>query len=165
MGATMTLSIDARIASPNARFGLVFGKIGIVTEACASWFLPRLVGPAQALEWTYCADIFDAQKALRGGLVRSVVPPEKLLDEVVQLAQRFVRNKSPASIALMRQMMLRDSATDPETANKIESLAMSTPVLTTARKGLPRFWRSAILSTRGSPVQGCRRSILVGDRW
>ncbi len=108
----MTLSMDARIASSNARFGFVFGKIGIVPEACSSWFLPWLVGLAQALEWTYCADIFDAQEALRGGLVRSVVPPEKLLDEVVQLAQRFVRNKSPASIALMRQMMLRDSATD-----------------------------------------------------
>ncbi|WP_296444297.1 crotonase/enoyl-CoA hydratase family protein [Rhodoferax sp. UBA5149] len=139
IGATMTLSMDARIASSSAKFGFVFGKIGIVPEACSSWFLPRLVGLAQALEWVYTADIFDAQEALRGGLVRSVVAPENLLDEAYQLAQRFVRRKSPVSIALMRQMMLRNSTTDPVTAHRIESLAMFYTSIGDGKEGVASF--------------------------
>jgi enoyl-CoA hydratase/carnithine racemase len=67
IGATMTLAMDVRLASDKARIGFVFGKIGIVPEACSSWFLPRIVGIAQALEWTYSADIIDAEEARRGG--------------------------------------------------------------------------------------------------
>jgi enoyl-CoA hydratase/carnithine racemase len=64
-----------------ARLGFVFGRLGITPEACSSWFLPRVVGMQQALEWVYSADIFDAEEALRGGLVRSVCSPEDLLEE------------------------------------------------------------------------------------
>ena len=53
IGATMTLAMDIRLASEKARIGFVFGKIGIVPEACSSWFLPRIVGISQALEWVY----------------------------------------------------------------------------------------------------------------
>ena len=60
IGATMTLAMDVRLASEKARIGFVFGKIGIVPEACSTWFLPRIVGISQALEWVYGADIFDA---------------------------------------------------------------------------------------------------------
>ncbi len=48
IGATMTLPMDIRIASDKARIGFVFGRIGIVPEACSSWFLPRVVGLSQA---------------------------------------------------------------------------------------------------------------------
>ncbi len=139
IGATMTLGMDARIASTSARFGFVFGKIGIVPEACSSYLLPRLVGLAQALEWVYAADIFDAEEALRGGLVRSVVEPPDLLDAAYALAQRFVRNKSPVSIALTRQMMLRNSRTDPLTAHKIESLAMFYSSIGAGKEGVASF--------------------------
>src|SRR6218665_3340042 len=81
IGATMTLAMDIRLASEQARIGFVFGKIGIVPEACSSWFLPRIVGIQQALEWVYTADIFDAQEALRGRLVKAVYPAEQLLEE------------------------------------------------------------------------------------
>jgi enoyl-CoA hydratase/carnithine racemase len=74
VGATMTLPMDIRLASEKARIGFVFGKVGIVPEACSSWFLPRIVGISQALEWVYSADIFDAEEARRGGLVRAVYP-------------------------------------------------------------------------------------------
>ena len=67
IGATMTLAMDIRMVSEKARIGFVFGKLGIVPEACSSWFLPRLVGPQQALEWVLSAEIFDAAEALRGG--------------------------------------------------------------------------------------------------
>ncbi|WP_199698881.1 enoyl-CoA hydratase-related protein [Oleomonas cavernae] len=75
IGATMTLAMDFRLASEKARIGFVFGRLGVVMEACSSWFLPRVVGLQQALEWTYSADIFDADEARRGGLVKSVLAP------------------------------------------------------------------------------------------
>ncbi len=75
IGATMTLAMDIRLASEKARIGFVFGKIGIVPEACSSWFLPRIVGISQALEWIYGADIFDAVEAQRSGLVKKAVAP------------------------------------------------------------------------------------------
>lgn len=139
IGATMTLAMDARIASTSARFGFVFGRIGIVPEACSSWYLPRIVGLAQALEWVYSADIFDAQEALRGRLVRSVESPENLLDQAYALANRFVRAKSPVSIALTRQMMLRNGATSPTEAHRIESLAMFYTSIGDGKEGVAAF--------------------------
>lgn len=125
IGSTMILAADMRLASEQARFGFVFGKIGIVPESCATWFLPRLVGMAQALEWVYDADVFDAQEALRGGLVKAVVPPSELLDEAYRRARRFVDNRSPVGVALTRQMMYRNAALEhPLEAHKIESLAV-----------------------------------------
>jgi enoyl-CoA hydratase/carnithine racemase len=139
IGATMTLSMDVRIASSSARFGFVFGKIGIVPEACSSFFLPRLVGTAQALEWLYSAEIFDAEEALRGRLVRNVVPPEKLLDSAHELAGRFVKDRSPISVALTRQMVLRNSAADPVAAHRIESLSMFYTSIGDGKEGVASF--------------------------
>jgi enoyl-CoA hydratase/carnithine racemase len=125
IGATMTLAMDFRLASEKARIGFVFGKIGIVPEACSSWFLPRLVGISQALEWTYCADIIDAHEAQRGGLVKAVYAPEALLAEAYKLAHRIVDNRSPVAVALTRQMLYRNAAQPhPLEAHKIESLAV-----------------------------------------
>ena len=64
IGATMTLGMDLRLASTKARIGFVFGRLGIVPEAASSWFLPRIVGIQQALEWVYAADILTAEQAL-----------------------------------------------------------------------------------------------------
>ena len=81
IGATMTLAMDVRMVSEKARMGFVFGKLGITPEACSTWFLPRLVGMPQALEWVLSADIFGAEEGHRGGLFRSVHAPETLLDD------------------------------------------------------------------------------------
>ena len=81
IGATMTLPMDIRLASSEAHIGFVFSRRGIVMEAASSWFLPRLVGPQQALEWVYSGRVFNADEALRGGLVRSVHAPGDLLPE------------------------------------------------------------------------------------
>jgi len=125
IGATMICAMDFRIASEKARIGFVFGKIGITLEACSSWFLPRIVGIEQALEWTYSADIFDAEEAKRGGLVRSVVAPDQLLPEAYKLARRFVENRSAVGTALTRQMIYRNSAQPhPMDAHKVDSLAI-----------------------------------------
>jgi len=122
IGVTMQLPMDIRIASENARFGFVFSQRGIVPEAASSWFLPRIVGISQALEWCYSGRVFAAQEALAGRLVSRVVPPEQLLPTARELARSFIDKTAPVSIALIRQMMWRMlGADDPMEAHKIDS--------------------------------------------
>ena len=122
VGVTMQLAMDIRIASDKAKFGFVFSRRGIVPEACSSWFLPKIVGIQQALDWCYSGRVFDAQEALRGRLVQDVVAPEDLLPRAYALAAEIRDNTAPVSIALIRQMMWRVSALDdPMEAHKIDS--------------------------------------------
>lgn len=126
IGATMTLPMDVRLCSTHARFGFVFARRGIVPEAASSWFLPRLVGMSQALEWTMTGRIFEAEEALAGGLVRSTHPPDFLKAAAHALAVEIVQNTAPVSIALTRQMLWRLSAADhPMAAHRIDSAAIA----------------------------------------
>jgi enoyl-CoA hydratase/carnithine racemase len=125
VGATMTLPMDVRLAAEGAKIGFVFGRLGIVPEACSSWFLPRLVGIPQALEWIYSAEPFDAAEAVRGRLVKAAVPAAQLLDEARKLAHRFIDQRSPVATALARQMIYRNAAQPhPIEAHRVDSLAM-----------------------------------------
>ena len=122
IGMTMQLAMDIRIASENARFGFVFSRRGIVPEAASSFFLPRIVGIAQALEWCYSGRVFDAQEALHGRLVSKVVNADVLLAEAHKLAVEIRDNTAPVSIALIRQMMWRGLGMDhPMEAHKVDS--------------------------------------------
>lgn len=125
VGITMQLPMDIRLASDNARFGFVFARRGIVPEACSSWFLPRLVGISQALEWCYSGRVFDAQEALAGGLVRSVHPQGELMDVARALAGEIADNTSAVSVAMTRAMMWRlPSGDHPMAAHRIDSRAI-----------------------------------------
>jgi enoyl-CoA hydratase/carnithine racemase len=140
IGATMTLAMDVRLASEQARIGFVFGRIGITPEACSTWFLPRIVGISQALEWVYSADILDAHAALQGGLVKAVHAPGQLLEEAHRLAHRFVDNRSPVATALARQMLYRNSAlAHPLEAHRIDSLAMFYASVGDGKEGVQSF--------------------------
>lgn len=122
IGVTMQLPMDIRIASEDARFGFVFSRRGIVPEAASSWFLPRLVGISQALEWTYSGRVFSAQEALAGRLVSKVVPAAELIPTARAIAKDIVDNTAPVSVALIRQMMWRMlGADDPMEAHKVDS--------------------------------------------
>src|SRR5216683_2111467 len=122
VGVTMQLAMDVRLASENARFGFVFSQRGIVPEAASSWFLPRIVGIAQALEWCYTGRVFPAQEALAGRLVSKVVPPDDLLPTARALAKEIAAKTAPVSVALIRQMMWRMmGADDPMEAHKVDS--------------------------------------------
>lgn len=122
IGVTMQLPMDIRIASDNARFGFVFSQRGIVPEAASSWFLPRLVGISQALEWCYSGRVFPAQEALAGHLVSKVVAPDQLIPTARELARSFIDKTAPVSIALIRQQMWRlMGADDPMEAHKVDS--------------------------------------------
>ncbi len=140
IGATMTLPMDVRLASDKARIGFVFGRIAVVPEACSTWFLPRIVGMQQALDWIYSADILTPQQALEGRLVKAVVPHEQLLAEAHQLAHRWIDGRSPVSLALMRQMLLRNSAcAHPRDAHAVESLAMLQTSRHDGKEGVAAF--------------------------
>ncbi len=125
IGATMQLAMDIRLASDNARFGFVFARRGIVPEAASSWFLPKIVGISQALEWCMTGRVFGAQEALAGGLVRSVHAPADLLAEAQKLAREIADNTSPVAVAMTRAMLWRLSAEDhPMDAHRIDSRAI-----------------------------------------
>jgi enoyl-CoA hydratase/carnithine racemase len=122
IGVTMQLAMDVRIASEAARFGFVFSRRGIVPEAASSWFLPRIVGIAQALSWCYSGKVFDAQEALAGRLVSEVVKPEELLPRARAIAKEIVDNTAPVSVALIRHMMWKMLGADhPMEAHKVDS--------------------------------------------
>ena len=125
IGATMQLPMDIRLASANARFGFVFARRGVVNEACSSWFLPRIVGTGQALEWVMTGRVFDAEEALRGGLVRSIHQPDELLPAARKLAREIADNTSAVSVALCRQLIWKSWGEDhPMAAHRMESKAL-----------------------------------------
>ena len=125
VGATMTLPMDIRIASTQAKFGLVFARRGIVPEACSSWFLPRIVGISKALEWSYSGRVFGAEEAKDGGLVSEIVPPESLLERATEIAREIAVHTSAVSVTMTRQMMWRMlGETHPMQAHKIDSKAI-----------------------------------------
>ena len=125
VGATMTLPMDIRLASEEARIGFVFARRGIIPEACSSWFLPRIVGISQAMEWVSTGRVFSAQEALERGLVRSVHPAGELLTAARELAAEIAENTAPVSVALARQLMWRMlGAEHPMVAHRADSRGM-----------------------------------------
>ncbi|HVV07645.1 enoyl-CoA hydratase-related protein [Amycolatopsis sp.] len=125
VGVTMTLPMDVRIAAESARFGFVFARRGIIPEAASTWFLPRIVGISQAMEWVATGRVFDAAEALRGGLVSRVVPDTELLATAVALAREIADNTSAVSVAVARQLLwgMLGSPT-PWDAHRLDSKAM-----------------------------------------
>ncbi len=124
IGATMTCAMDIRLASEKAKIGFVFNKIGITPEACSTWFLPKIVGVSQALEWCYSADIIAADEAKDARFVKSVFPADELLPAAYAIAKKISQH-SPVAITLTRQMMYRNSALDhPMGAHIVDSLSM-----------------------------------------
>jgi enoyl-CoA hydratase/carnithine racemase len=122
VGVTMTLPMDIRIASSDARFGFVFARRGIVPEAASSWFLPRLVGVSQAAEWCFTGRVFAAEEALAGRLVSRVVPPDALLETARALAREIADNTSAVSVAVTRALLWRMLGADhPMEAHKVDS--------------------------------------------
>jgi enoyl-CoA hydratase/carnithine racemase len=140
IGATMTLAMDLRLAATRARIGFVFGRLGITPEACSTWFLPRIVGIQQALEWVYSAEILTAEAAFQGRLVRSVHQPEDLLPAVYELARSFVVNRSPVALGLAKQLIYRNSAAEnPLEAHLADSLAMFYTSIGDGKEGVAAF--------------------------
>ena len=125
VGVTMTLPMDIRLASEEAKFGFVFARRGLVPEAASSWFLPRIVGISKSLEWTFSGKVFDAEEALNGGLIRSIHSKDSLLDEAKKIANEIIENTSPVSVSMTRQMLWKMLGVDhPMEAHKVDSRAI-----------------------------------------
>ncbi len=140
IGATMTLAMDRRIMSEKARFGLVFGRIGIVPEAASTWFLERLVGPASAIDLLLRADILTADSAVSIGLAEDVVPESNLLTVARETADAWTKDRSPVAVAFARQMVRRNGAlAHPVDAHRIDSLAMFYTSIGDGKEGVASF--------------------------
>jgi enoyl-CoA hydratase/carnithine racemase len=141
VGASMILPADIRLMADTARIGFVFAARGIVAESASSWFLPRIVGINQALEWCLTARVFPASEALAGGLVRSVHPAGELLPAARAIAEEIARVAAPVSAVITRQMLWRMLTVDhPMAAHRVDSLAISLTGRTAdAREGVESF--------------------------
>jgi enoyl-CoA hydratase/carnithine racemase len=122
MGITSTLPMDVRLAADTARFGFVFTRRGLIPEACSSWFLPRIVGIAQAAEWVYSGRVFGADEALKAGLVQSVHPAGELLPAAYALAREMTKESAPVAVAISRRMLWHMlGAPSPVDAHELDS--------------------------------------------
>ncbi|MBB2891491.1 crotonase/enoyl-CoA hydratase family protein [Flexivirga oryzae] len=140
IGATMTLAMDARLVSTAARFGLVFGRLGIVPEAASTWFLPRVVGMPRALDLALSADILDANATVENGLATAAYEPAQLLPAARALADRWTKGRSPVAVALTRQMLRRNAAFDhPADAHRVDSLGMFWSSVGDGKEGVAAF--------------------------
>jgi enoyl-CoA hydratase/carnithine racemase len=125
IGATMTLPMDVRIAGESARFGFPFVRRGIMPEAASGWFLPRVVGISQAMEWVATGRIFDAAEALHGGLVSKVVPDDQVVPAARELAREIVENTSGVAVGVARQLLWSMlGAASPWDSHRLESAAL-----------------------------------------
>ena len=121
-GASLAFACDIRIAAEDARFVLAFGRIGLVPDSGATWFLPRLVGPARAAELALVGDPVDAAEALRIGLVSKVVTGEELMPEARALADRLA-DGAPLAMALTKAALQRSTTIDLDEALADEATA------------------------------------------
>ena len=122
VGITMTLPMDIRIVSENAKIGFVFTRRGVVPEACSSWFLPRIVGTSKAAEWIYTGRVFRASEEAASGLFNYVVPQGKVLDKAMTIAREIAENTSAVSVALSKALLWHGLAEgDPQSVHLIDS--------------------------------------------
>ncbi|MEZ5938294.1 MAG: crotonase/enoyl-CoA hydratase family protein [Hyphomonadaceae bacterium] len=125
VGVTMQLPMDIRMASTKSKFGFVFARRGITPEACSSWFLPRLVGIPNALDWVYSGRVFEAQEAFDKGLVQSLHEPDDLLPAAIEKARKLTEASAPVSIAVARQLIWRMAGAEhPMAAHKLDSRSL-----------------------------------------
>mgnify|MGYP006352267807 CR=1 FL=1 len=141
IGVTMVLPMDVRIAAEGARFGLPFTRRGIVPESCATWFLPRLVGIATAVDWAVTGRIFPAAEARAAGLVRELLPADQVLARAQAVAHEVAETTSAVSVALTRQLLWRQlGSPHPMSANRLESQALlALGALPDAAEGVAAF--------------------------
>jgi enoyl-CoA hydratase/carnithine racemase len=105
LGFIITLYCDLRFASDAARFGTAFARRGLIAEYGMAWLLPRLIGPAHALDLLFSARLADAAEALRMGLVNQVFPQDRFMDDVRAYARELAQNVSPRSLQVIKRQV------------------------------------------------------------
>lgn len=141
-GASFVLPMDFRLASTTARFGFVAASRGIVPDAVSSWFLPKIVGVPTALDWSLTARLFDADEALRRGLVSSVYEPDRLMDAAYELGQQIAASAAPVSAAVTRRLIWHMAGSDhPMHTHRVDSAAITALGRTTDAAEGVNAWR------------------------
>jgi enoyl-CoA hydratase/carnithine racemase len=121
-GITMTLAMDMRVASEDAKIGFVFARRGVVLEACSSWFLPRIVGMAKATELVYSGRVFRAAEEKNSGLFNHVLPSGQVLPKAREIAGEIADNTSAVSVALCKALLWHGLAEeDPQSVHLVDS--------------------------------------------
>ena len=123
-GLNIALACDLRIASEKARFGEGFINVGLVSDYGGLYFLPRLVGPAKALELYFTGDVIDATEAERSGIVNRVVPHEEIERATYELANRIAK-KSPLALGMIKEILYKGLNMDLITELDLEANANS----------------------------------------
>lgn len=116
IGFTQALMCDVRFAAAGAKFGAVFARRGLIAEFGISWILPRLVGWGVALDLLLSGRTFLADEAVQLGLVKEVVPPEKLMTRVLEYAEDIAEYCSPTAMAVIKRQAYGDATRDVVTA-------------------------------------------------
>jgi 2-(1,2-epoxy-1,2-dihydrophenyl)acetyl-CoA isomerase len=119
-GASLAFACDLRVAAEGASFVLAFGRIGLVPDSGATWFLPRLVGPAKAAELALLGESLSAADAERFGLVARVVAADGLAAEARAIAARLA-GLAPLALAQTKRALQRSWSVDLETALEDEA--------------------------------------------
>jgi enoyl-CoA hydratase/carnithine racemase len=125
LGFTTCLYQDIRIASENARMGLIFVQRGLAIEHGSSWMLSRIVGVARAVELAVTGRLVDADEALRIGLVHRVVPQAKLIETAREVAGHIANNCSPLGVSEAKKLVWRHLFTDLATAIREDDESMT----------------------------------------
>jgi len=108
LGLVQALMCDVRFAAAGAKFTTAFARRGLVAEHGISWILPRLVGPARALDLLLSGRVFLAEEAAELGVVNRVLAPDKLMDETLAYARDLAVNCAPSSMAAMKRQVYTD---------------------------------------------------------
>ena len=105
LGLVIALYCDLRFASDAARFSTAFARRGLIAEYGMAWMLPRLVGPANALDLLFSARMIDAAEAKRMGLANQVFPHDVFNDKVQEYASDLAFNVSPRSMSVIKRQV------------------------------------------------------------
>ena len=165
VGATMTLPMDIRVLADSAKIGFVFAARGIVPDGAASWFLPRVVGISQALEWCLTGRVFQAPEALAGGLVRSLHPADEVLAVATGLARKIATNVAPVSAIITRALLWQMLGADhPMEAHRLDARGIydTGRMADSAERGSPPSSRSGRRAGRSARPRTCPPGTLPG---
>lgn len=124
LGLVHALMCDIRIAAADAKFTTAFARRGLIAEHGISWILPRLVGPARALDLLFSARVVLGEEAAAMGLVNLAVPRDEVLPRALAYARELATHSSPRSMAVIKQQIYAALDQSPDVALEEANAAM-----------------------------------------
>ena len=123
VGMTIPILFDVRIASENAKMGVIFGRVGVMAELGSTYLLPRMIGLARASEMMLTGKQYTAAECLQMGLISQVTPAGKVMEGARALAAEMLQC-SPTSQAFTKHAIHQALDGTLETAMQFEMFAL-----------------------------------------